>query len=285
MRKLGEFVTSDGVTLRYYEYPINIPENILLHVHGITGSIPNELDEFAEKLGKEGIKVYRLVLRGYPPSDGKTGDIDSFDKFISDIIEFYNYLRKKHVNLPVFVMGHSLGGTLVIHAAYRDLKDVNGVILHAPGYKTGQRFKLPIKKVLKVVLGGIFTPSKVMVDTLTPPERIPHPKDREELERKIGDPHYVHTYSPRFLLQARKYTKMVGELVEKCNQPMLMIYGDEDGVVEPSGSQEIFERWGGGDKDIYVVKGGGHGVHVAYESINKIINWIKSHSNSNQIGL
>ena len=277
MRNVGEFVTGDGVTLRYYEYPVDNPESILLHIHGIAGTVPDELDGFAEKLGNEGIKVYRLVSRGYPPSDGKTGDIDSFEKFIEDIIEFYKFLKKEHSDLPVFVMGHSLGGTLVIHSAYRDLKDVNGVILQAPGYKTGQRFKLPLKTVLKVVFGGIFTPSRVMIDTLTPPERIPHPKDREELEIKIGDPHYVHVYSPRFLLQARKYTKMVGELAEKCSQPMLMIYGDEDGVVEPSGSQEIFERWGGEDKEVYVVKGGGHGVHVAYESIDKIISWIKSH--------
>lgn len=274
MRKTGDFRTRDGLVLKFYEYECEPPKAVLLHIHGIAGTIPEELDEFAEKLCEIGVKVYRLVLRGYPPSEGKTGDIDNFEKFVDDVVDFYKQLRDKHKNIPIFVMGHSLGGSIVIHAAAKDLEDAKGIILQAPGYKTGERFKLPFSRILKTVFGALFARSRTMIDTLVDPELVRHPKDREELKKKIGDPHYVHVYSPRFLLQARKFTSQVGELARKCKQPMLIIYGEKDDVINPRGNIEIYENWAGGDKEIFSVPDGGHGTHVAYESLEKIKEWI-----------
>ena len=55
---------------------------------------------------------------------------------------------------------------------------------------------------------------------------------------------------------------------------MLIIYGEKDDVINPRGNIEIYENWAGGDKEIFSVPDGGHGTHVAYESLEKIKEWI-----------
>ncbi|MGQ4891016.1 MAG: alpha/beta fold hydrolase [Candidatus Njordarchaeia archaeon] len=278
MKELREFKTPDNQKLKYIVYePETKTKAILLVIHGISGATLDDYDPLAEKMNENGIKVYVLFLRGYPPSEGKKGDIKSFNNFFRDIESFYHKIRHENRDLPTFILGHSLGGAIVAHLAVRDIEYAKGVILVNPAFKTKGKYKFPLSKVLKVLLGLVFYPSKPVIDTHIDPSLIPHPDDRKEAEEKMNNPHIIHIYSPRFLWQARKITKAMPKIAEKADKPLLLIYGDEDPSVDPKGHKEIFSNWNHSDKDIYVVSGGGHGKYTLYRSTEEMIKWINRH--------
>jgi len=268
-----DFNGEGGVKIKYLEYRVDEPKASLLHVHGIAGSPIIDLEEFGSFLNSKGINFYRIYLRGFPPSEGKKGDIDSIDTFFNDIATLFDIISDKD-KTGIFISGRSLGGAIVTHFISRGYKEVLGAILINPAYKAGGRFKPSKIQLLKILLGYIFTPHRVMINTYRDPSYITHPEDRKEAEERKDNPYRVYVYSPKFLLEAHKITKNMPIAAQKACKPLLLIYGDADETVDPSGNLEIFEKWCHKDKEIHIVKGGGHGIHVIYNSKEKIADWI-----------
>ena len=272
-----EFEAEDGLILKYIEYRIDNPKASLIHIHGIAGSPIRDLGEFGDFLNERGINFYRLYLRGFPPSSGKRGDIDSFETFYKDIATFMDIVVDMD-KTNLFISGRSLGGAIAAHFVAGGYRDVKGVILINPAYKTGGRFRFPIYKTLLVLIGNLIAPHRVMINTYRDPSYITHPLDREEAEERHDDPFVVYVYSPRFLMEAYKASKSMPKIAKKACKPLLLIYGDKDETVDPSGNVEIFEKWCHEDKETYIVEGGGHGIHVIYHSKEKIASWILERS-------
>ena len=268
-----DFNGEGGVKIKYIEYRVSEPKASLIHVHGIAGSPLIDLEEFGRFLNSKGINFYRIYLRGFPPSNGKKGDIDSFDTFFKDIATLFDIVSDKD-KTKIFISGRSLGGAIVAHFISRVYRDPNGVILINPAYKTGGRFKPSKFQLLKILLGYIFTPHRVIINTYKDPSHIIHPEDRKEAEERKDDPYRIYVYSPKFLIEAHRITKNMLIAAQKACRPLLLIYGDADETVDPSGNLEIFEKWCHKDKEIHAVEGGGHGIHVIYRSKEKIANWI-----------
>lgn len=278
MKEIEEFKTPDGLKLKYIVYtPKMKMRAILLAIHGISGATLEDYDPLGEKMNENGVKVYILFLRGYPPSEGVSGDVKSFELFFRDIESFYYKIRQENGDLPLFVLGHSLGGAIVAHLAVRDIEYAKGVILVNPAYKTKGKYKFPLSKVLKVLLGLVFYPSKPVIDTSIDPSLIPHPDDRREAEEKMDNPNIIHVYSPRFLWQARKITKAMPKIARKADKSLLLIYGEDDPSVDPEGHKEVISNWNNNDKYVYVVKGGGHGKYTLHRAADEIVKWINQH--------
>ncbi|KAL6790370.1 Alpha/Beta hydrolase protein [Trichoderma sp. SZMC 28013] len=150
----------------------------LIFVHGFSEHI-NRYNDFFPKLAEQGIQVFAWDQRGWgrsvnrPAEKGLTGPTALV---VADIVAFIQ--EKLPSDVPVFVMGHSMGGgevlTLAGDAKHRQLvAQIRGWILEAPfiGFSKGEE-----PSVVKVVLGRL-------VGRLLPRHQLKHVVPPEHLSR------------------------------------------------------------------------------------------------------
>ncbi len=99
----------DGVELFYKK---DIPEKPLAAIlinHGFAEHC-DRYDYVAERLMEENFIVYRYDLRGHGRTKSPKGHIKSFMDFAQDADEMVDLIQKENPNLPIFMLGHSMGG-------------------------------------------------------------------------------------------------------------------------------------------------------------------------------
>lgn len=103
---------------------------------------------FAAALCEHGYGVYANDHRGHgqtatrPEDLGHYADEHGWHKVVSDQVELLAEIKSRHANVPVFMMGHSMGSYIVRAAALRIGSELAGLLLsgtnhdHAGLYKT-----------------------------------------------------------------------------------------------------------------------------------------------------
>lgn len=137
-----KFVASDGeiLPLTLWASP-KPPIAIILAIHGFN-DYRNAFAGVGAFLAAQGINVYAYDQRGFGATQ-RRGLWPGADTLRSDIHEVVEALRKKHPGVPVYLLGDSMGGAVVITAvAAADSPAVDGVILNAPAVWGGQTFSL-----------------------------------------------------------------------------------------------------------------------------------------------
>nr|WP_199721103.1 alpha/beta fold hydrolase [Neisseria weixii] len=78
--------------------------------HGLA-SHSGVFDGFTQRMTGNGIAVYRFDARGHGKSDGRDSiHINSYFEMVEDLRRVVEKAKAENPNLPVFVMGHSMGG-------------------------------------------------------------------------------------------------------------------------------------------------------------------------------
>ncbi len=71
----------------------------------------------AAALLQDGYAVYALDHRGHGRSQGPRAVIDRLDYAVADVDQLVLRARAEHPGLPVFMLGHSMGGTVAVRYA------------------------------------------------------------------------------------------------------------------------------------------------------------------------
>ncbi len=126
------FVTKDGVVLPVKRWlPENNIQAIIIALHGF-----NDYSKFfqmpAKFLSQHGIASYAYDQRGFGQSPAR-GYWHGVDTLTDDLITFIDLIKRQHRGIPIYVLGHSMGGAVVIATMTRnDAPAVDGLILAAP---------------------------------------------------------------------------------------------------------------------------------------------------------
>jgi len=125
-------VMPDGASLPLYTWPHSgTPRAIVLALHGF-----NDYGEFVKDaaiyLGNQGVKVYSYDQRGFgrAPHQGFWPGTKALGQ---DLTISARLLRDSHPGIPIYVLGHSMGGAVIMAAQASNNPPVaEGVILVAP---------------------------------------------------------------------------------------------------------------------------------------------------------
>ncbi len=126
------YLTADGIMLPVHSWQSGTDaRSVIIALHGFNdyGNFFNDAGEF---LASKGIVSYAYDQRGFGGSENP-GFWAGVDAYLNDLATFVRLVKHKHSGLPIYLLGESMGGAVVLAASSRDgFPDVAGLILSAP---------------------------------------------------------------------------------------------------------------------------------------------------------
>ncbi len=131
-----QLIMPDGVKLPLHQWTPKEdlrqkPKAIILALHGFN-DYGRFVEEGARFFSREGFHVYAFDQRGFGAAPHH-GQWPGRKALADDLITATNLLRQRHPGTPLFHLGASMGGAVVMTAATRDARlNTDGLILAAP---------------------------------------------------------------------------------------------------------------------------------------------------------
>ncbi|WP_308252176.1 alpha/beta hydrolase [Pseudonocardia sp. KRD291] len=240
----GRLTGVEGVDLFWQGWlPGGDPSGVLLLSHGIgehSGRYRNVVDEL---LG-DGWAVYGLDHRGHGRSGGTRVHARRYDDLVADLETFRALVAARHPGLPVFLLGHSLGGQIALAHALAHQRELSGLVLSAPALASDV-VPSALVPTLQVLARVLPTVRPVGIDA-TRISRDP------QIVRDYQDDPLVHHGNPTLALGAAVYAQMdllpgrAGEL----RLPVLVQHGTEDALTDPQGTSRFEAACGSPDTTV-----------------------------------
>jgi acylglycerol lipase len=250
---------------------------ILMCVHGL-GLHHRAYESFARRIAREGITIVSLDVRGFG-SFYETKGSDSLDMkaCVNDLVNVLRELRIDYKGLPMFLLGESMGGALVLRVAADHPELVDGIVCSVPA---GQRHKETGTK-LKVALNLFSNANKdldigkgvVNRSTLVTSER----------DRWSNDPQSRLRLSAKELFNFETFMRHNAEFARRITKtPVIVFQGNLDRLVKREGTYDLFEAVGTDDKTLVLL---GDREHLIFEAnpfkddiTLGIVGWLDAHS-------
>ena len=130
----GTFAGAGGLQLYYQAWlpPAGLPKKaVLINLHGLgdhSGLYPTLANHFPAR----GIALYAYDMRGNGRSPGQRAYLRGWHEYRGDLHAFLDRVRKWEGDLPLFILGNSLGGLVVLDYALHYPAGLRGVIAAAP---------------------------------------------------------------------------------------------------------------------------------------------------------
>ncbi|MBX7147312.1 MAG: lysophospholipase [Alphaproteobacteria bacterium] len=137
----NKIIFSDGMTSTLREWPSPNPQAIILALHGFNDySYAFELP--GQYWQKHNITVYSFDQRGFGETPNR-GLWANQKRMIQDVVEITNLIKQKHSDLPVYLLGESMGGALASLVASSDYnQQFTGFILISPAFWSNKDFNI-----------------------------------------------------------------------------------------------------------------------------------------------
>lgn len=137
-----ELKASDGKEIHCYKWIPDTPIASIHIAHGM-GEHAARYDWVAVRLNEQGYAVYANDHRGHGKTDrdqlGYMGG-DGWNRVLADAYEINQLIRSEHQQLPLVLLGHSMGSMLSQQYITRYGKSIDALVLSgSPGFKKSRR--------------------------------------------------------------------------------------------------------------------------------------------------
>jgi alpha-beta hydrolase superfamily lysophospholipase len=285
MQREGTFTGVDGAELFYRTIePLNAPKAAVIIVHG-HGDYSGGLNNISFALVQEGYIVYTFDLRGHGKSSGKRGFIKSWDEYRGDLHEFRKFVLKKQPKLPLYMIGHSMGGVIALDYAIDFGSGISGIIAIAPAISY---------EVTRFERLGITVMGKIKPDlSINKSRKFQFMTKNSALTAKFYSDSLRHnTITPGL---GRGLIQGVSRVVDQAHLiklPFLLQYGLRDKITPPTKLGYFFNQVSSKDKQLVEYPAAKHRPFDGAEKeqfLNDMITWLnqqveKIQKNKVQVG-
>lgn len=243
--------SSDGLLLKGNHWTCEKPAKAIVQLsHGMAEHI-DRYDSFARYLNDQGIEVYGHSHRGHGKTAktkddlGYLADRNGWDLLVNDLIEVSGMIRENTPDLPLFILGHSMGSFAARNALRRQAQLYSGAVIIGSGWQYTPSIHLAksVSKMVKAVSGD-RTRSKLMDKLLFSNYNNSFPnsrtsfdwlsRDHEMVKEYVDDPYCGYLCTTSFyhdlITGVSRVMKTTGlEHVPK-DFPILVTSGDKDPV-------------------------------------------------------
>lgn len=244
------------------------PKAAVVIVHGLCEHF-GRYNYVVEQLLAANYAVVRFDHRGHGRSMGKKVWYDNREQIVADTDLFVEEARTLFPKLPLFMIGHSMGG------------------FGAASYGT----TFP-GKVDGYVLSGAWTrdhaglAAGVAAQGLSPETYIPNElgagvcSDPAVGEAYLADPFVIKEFSVALLLAVHEGHNWLRANAEAFADPVVLLHGGNDGLVSPQDSIDMFQQVASADKSLRIYAGLCHEIFNEYKRdrvIRDAVEWLDDH--------
>lgn len=253
--------------------PDGDPRGVVLLCHGL-GEHSGRYGNVVDALVPERWAVYGVDHRGHGRSGGRRAHLRRYADWLADFDAFRRAVVARHPGLPVFLLGHSMGGQIALAYALDHQPDLAGLVLSAPA--------LANNTVPRAVVGALRAVGKV-APTLRPAgiDASKISKDPSVHAAYEADP-LVHHGHPTLGLSSAVVGQfeVLPERAHDLRLPVLMQHGALDAIVDPSGFRRLEEACGSPDLTVRWYEGLWHEIYNEPERavpLGDLRDWLAAH--------
>ena len=218
-------IMEDRAALPLRRWNAKKPKAILVAVHGFN-DYSKAFDAPTKWFAKRGVSTYAFDQRGFGKTPNR-GIWAGSDVMARDLATFVSLVKARHRNLPVFVMGASMGGAVTMDALGKGwLGQTKGVILVAPAVWGWRSMNLLYRASLWSA--AHISPSS----TATGSGLNIWPSDNVEMLRKLGkDPLMIRNTRIDAIYGLVTLMDQAYDAAPRISKPVLYLYGANDQIV------------------------------------------------------
>jgi len=271
----GRFPGSDRTPLYYQAWlPTQArPRAVIVNLHGLgdhSGLYPNLASHFPARA----VALYAFDMRGNGRSPGQRAYLGSWKEYRGDLEAFVGRVREWEPGLPLFLLGNSLGGLVVLDYVLHHSGQVDGVIAAAP--VLGDVGVPPVLMALGRVMSRVLPRFSLNVGMdLTGLAREP-----SVVEAVLADPLFHRRGTARLSTEVTAAIDRVQHLAGTLSVPLLILHGSADRMVPPDGSRTFFAKVRFPDREFREYPDAFHGLFadLGFEAVlGDLEGWIDRH--------
>jgi alpha-beta hydrolase superfamily lysophospholipase len=235
----------DGVDLKARCWSVPSPRGVMIVAHGF-GEHGGAYAHLAGAIGPVlDFDIIALDFRGHGRSPGRRGVVRRYEDLVGDLHSVVSWVRKRHPDLPLFVLGHSNGGQVVLRLALEGSEGVAGFIASNPSIRIAMPVppgKLKLGKLLLSLAPWVTLRAAPPVAALTRDPMI------QEIFRSDGLRH--NRMSAPLFFGMVEGGQMLLQRAGEIRTPVLLLVGGQDPIICPKATREFYDRIASEDKTL-----------------------------------
>lgn len=233
---IPHLAAADGTALAFSEWPAGEPRAVILAVHGFGDYGPSTFAQAARFWAGQGIITYAYDQRGFGRNIS-FGHWPGAATLAADLRAMAAQVRARHPCLALIVVGHSMGGGVVLAAAGQGL-DADGLVLAAPAIWGGAEFN-PLYRLAAWTVAAVMPERRFTGEGVVEIQA----SDNIEMLYALGrDPRYLRPPSAREILGMVRVADMAEAAAAKVGLPALLLLGAKDEIVPEAAVGRVFAR-------------------------------------------
>lgn len=254
------------------------PKAVLLCVHGL-GLHSGHYEDFGIAMSAHGVNVIAMDVRGFGAWSSVSGkDEVDIDGAIHDLVAIARFARKMNPGVPVFLLGESMGGAIVLHMAAKYPDIVDGVISSVPAADRYNATETTGKFVWHFLMNRNkdYDVSSDIIARVSEKEHLRSDWEADRFARFKMPPMEVIAFD--------KFMKDNLRIAADMKKPALVTQGDRDQLVKADSTIKLFRALKTNDKNLVLL---GDGEHLIFEAgqfnpvlVDIILGWLEAHTAS-----
>lgn len=220
---------------KYWSPDSNI-KGVVCLVHGM-GEHINRYENLAKDLVNAGYAIIGFDQRGHGKSEGQRGHSPSYENLLLSVEDLLQKAEERFPETPKFLMGHSMGGNLVLNYALEREPKIKGVIASSPLLRLAfdpPTWKLVLGKLVKNIFPSLPQFSNLDPKTIS---RIPEEVKSYEQDKLVHD-----SVTPGMYFGFMEKGECAIEHASEFKLPLLIYHGTDDQLTSHKASQEFASK-------------------------------------------
>ena len=262
-----------GVRIVYDVWtPDTAPRGVVILAHGF-GEHARRYDHVAQRFGEAGLVTYALDHRGHGRAGGKRVRLKDISEFTGDFDTLVGIAAEEYPDLKRVVLGHSMGGGIVLAYGAEHADDYHAMVLSGPAV-AAQTAVSRVMALMGKTLGSI-APGLGLEQI----EAAAVSRDPDVVAAYEADPLVHHGKLPAGIARALLLlAETMPQRARAITAPLLVVHGAGDRLIPVEGSQQLVDCVGSEDVHLKVYPELYHEVFNEPERdrvLDDVVSWIE----------